>query len=500
MDFLLPILILFPLLGALAVAAAPDKAARCIALGSAAGSLVLSMVALLRFDVNAGGLQMVFRAEWIPSLGAEWFFGADGLSILLILLTGLVTPFALWASPKNPDAPRLFYSLVLLLQSAVLGVFLALNFLPWFLFWELSLIPAFILIKHWGGPKSGAAAYQFFLYTMTGSIAMLLAFLAIFAAAGSFDFMVLTEMAQSGQLAETIRTEAVAPLGLIFAAVFLGLAVKVPVVPFHTWLPDTYAEAPTSVSMLLTGLLSKMGLYGMLRILLPLFPESMANFGGILLTLALASILLSALSALAQTDLKRIFAYSSINHLGYCLLGVFAVGGALASEDLSVAREGALAGVYFQIFNHGLTAAALFAFVAMIEHRSGGRRSLDDFGGLRAAAPVLCGLMGLVLFASIGLPGLSGFVGEFLIFKGSFGLVGGWVALALPGLLITAVFMLRVMHRIFSGPLPTDRQNFPDLRPSEISVLAPVAVALLVLGCCPGLLLRLFNSGLLLLP
>ncbi|MFU8847255.1 MAG: complex I subunit 4 family protein [Opitutales bacterium] len=500
MDLILPILILFPLLGALAVAAGPDGAARRIALVFSAGSLALAVLALLRFDVTVAGLQMVYRADWIPTLGAEWFFGADGLSLLLVLLTGLVTPFALWASPRNPDAPRLFYSLMLLLQSAVLGVFLTLNFVPWFLFWELSLIPAFILIKQWGGPKSGAAAYQFFLYTMTGSIAMLLAFLAIFAATGSFDFMVLAQLGQQGQLAEILATKATAPLALIFAGVFLGLAVKVPVVPFHTWLPDTYAEAPTSVSMLLTGLLSKMGLYGMLRLLLPMFPESIAHYGGLLLTLAMASILLSALSALAQTDLKRIFAYSSINHLGYCLLGIFAAGGALASEGLSPAGQGTLAGVYFQIFNHGLTAAALFAFVALIEQRSGGRRGLDDFGGLRAAAPVLCGLMGLVLFASIGLPGLSGFVGEFLIFKGSFSLIGGWVALALPGLLITAVFLLRVMHRVFSGPLAPKWQSFPDLRPAEIGILAPVAAALLLLGFFPGLLLRLFNSGLLLLP
>lgn len=500
MDFLLPILILFPLLGALAVAAGPAGAARRIALSCAAGSFALAVVALLRFDLTAGGLQMVFRASWIPALGAEWFFGADGLSLLLVLLTGLVTPFALWVSPRELEAPRLFYSLMLLLQAAVLGVFLALNFVPWFLFWELSLIPAFFLIKQWGGPRAGAAAYQFFLYTMTGSIAMLLAFLAVFAATGTFDFMALAELGREGRLAELITTEGAAPLGLIFAGVFLGLAVKVPVVPFHTWLPDTYAEAPTSVSMLLTGLLSKMGLYGMLRLLLPLFPEAMAEWGGVLLALALASILLAALSALAQTDLKRIFAYSSINHLGYCLLGIFAVGGAVASDELSLAREGALAGVYFQIFNHGLTAAALFAFVAMIEQRSAGRRGLDDFGGLRAAAPVLCGLMGLVLFASIGLPGLSGFVGEFLIFKGSFGLIGGWVALALPGLLITAVFLLRVMHRVFSGPLAPVWQTFPDLRRGEIAVFAPVAAALLALGFFPGLLLQLFHSGLLLLP
>ncbi len=495
MNWTLLILLLTPVAGALAVTGGPSGWARRLALTSALVTLIVAGLALLQFDYTVAGPQLVLRFPWIAALGAEWVFGVDGLGLSLVVLTSLVTPFALWISPGGLRLPRLFYSLMLLLQAAVLGVFLSLNFVPWFLFWELSLIPAYFLIKLWGGPRAGAAAFQFFLYTMTGSIAMLLGMLAVFGVAGSFDFAGLAEAGQSGRLEALLQAQGPAPVVLIFAGVFLGLAVKVPVVPFHTWLPDTYAEAPTSVSMLLTGLLSKMGLYGMLRLLLPLFPGQMAQWGGVLLTLALASILLPALAALAQSDLKRIFAYSSINHLGYCLLGIFAVGAAGVGTG-----TGTLAGVGFQMVNHGLTAAALFAFVAVIEQRTGGRRGLGDLGGLRAVAPALAGWMGVVLFASIGLPGLSGFIGEFLIFQGSFHLVGGWVAVALPGLLITAVFLLRVIHQVFSGPLPEHWRTFPDLRPGEIAVFAPVGTGLLILGVFPGVLLHLFQSGMTLLP
>ncbi|TVR52571.1 MAG: NADH-quinone oxidoreductase subunit M [Puniceicoccaceae bacterium] len=501
MDPLLPLIIALPLLASVVLALAPAGLARRIALGFAFAGLALALAAVLRYDTAVGGLQFVFRYDWIPALGAEWYFGADGLGVLLVLLAGLLGPFALWMTPPELPLPRLFFALMSLLQAAALGVFLSLNFVVWFLFWELALIPAFFLIKLWGGDRAGPAAYQFFLYTMTGSIAMLLAFLALFRATGSFDFIDLAEAARAGELMPSLAVGAPVAAGLVFAGVFLGLAVKVPVVPFHTWLPDTYAEAPAGVSMILTGLLSKMGLYGMLRILLPLFPELMQAWMAPLLVLALASILLSALAALAQTDLKRILAYSSINHLGYCLLGLFAVGAAAGpAAGLAAGREAALAGVCFQMFSHGVTAATLFAFVAVIEARSGGLRGLHDFGGLRAAAPMLCGLMGVALFASIGLPGLSGFVGEFLIFKGAFGLVGGWVALALPGLLLTAGFLLRVLLRVFSGPLPERWQAFPDLTRREGLMLFPIVGLMVVLGCFPGLLLRLFHSGFALLP
>jgi NADH-quinone oxidoreductase subunit M len=281
---------------------------------------------------------------------------------------------------------------------------------------------------------------------------------------------------------------------VVFLGVFLGFAVKAPLMPFHTWLPSAYAEAPTGVSMLLTGVMSKMGVYGFLRLLLPLFPAQMRAVQTPLLCLAVATIVFSAAAALAQRDLKRMVAYSSINHVGYCLLGIFAaVQLTGASPAWTVEKAAALNGVMLQMFNHGLTAAALFYFVGLIEQRSGGRRGLDDFGGLRKAAPVFCGLMGITLFASLGLPGLNGFVSEFLIFKGSLPLVGWAAAVSTFGLLITAIFLLTILQRVFSGPLQNRWAGWKDLTTGERLTLAPVVALMLLLGICPQILLSVAN-------
>jgi NADH-quinone oxidoreductase subunit M len=280
--------------------------------------------------------------------------------------------------------------------------------------------------------------------------------------------------------------------------VFLGLAVKVPVIPFHTWLPAAYAEAPSPVTMLLTGLMSKMGVYGFLRILVPIFPEQLRAVLTPLLWLAVLTIVCSAAAAFAQRDLKRLLAYSSINHLGYCLLGIFAAL-RLTGDDARLAAEpvAALNGVVLQMFNHGLTAATLFGFVALLERRTEGRRNLDDFGGLRQVAPVFCGLMGIAVFSSLGLPGLNGFVGEFLIFKGAFPLAPWATALSALGLLITAVFLLTLMQRVFHGPLNPRWAAFPDLTTRERWVVAPAIALMFVLGVYPQLLVGLFNATML---
>jgi NADH-quinone oxidoreductase subunit M len=271
--------------------------------------------------------------------------------------------------------------------------------------------------------------------------------------------------------------------------------VKVPLIPFHTWLPDAYVEAPTGTTMLLTGAMSKMGVYGFIRILLPIFYVEMRSLRTPLLWLAVATIVLSAYAALAQTDLKRILAYSSINHLGYCMLGIFAVT-ALTGDDakFASAKAAALNGVVLQMFNHGLTAATLFWFVALLEKRSGGLRGLDDFGGLRKVAPVFCGLMGIALFSSLGLPGLNGFVSEFLIFRGSFPLATWATALAIIGLLATAIFILTILQRVFSGPLKARWSTLPDLTTSERLALLPPIAIMFVLGIYPQLVLGVINS------
>ena len=286
---------------------------------------------------------------------------------------------------------------------------------------------------------------------------------------------------------------------MIFAGAFLGFAVKVPVVPFHTWLPQTYAEAPTSTTMLLTGLMSKMGVYGFLRILLPIFPDQMRWVLTPLLWLAVATIVLSACTAFAQRDLKRIFAYSSINHLGFCLLGMFAFLKPVVGQSWTIEKTAALNGVMLQMFNHGLTASALFCFIAFLERRSGGLRGLNDFGGLRKVAPVFCGLMGISIFASLGLPGLNGFIGEFLIFKGSFALVTWATALSVIGLLVTAIFLLTVIQRVFNGPLNPKWSAFPDLTWRERLIVLPATALMFLIGIYPQAVIGKINATVILL-
>ena len=355
MAWLITTLIVVPIVGALLVGATRNYA-RGVAL---AFNLVTAIGAFLlwrSFDSTLPGLQLVERHSWIPAIGAEYLVGIDGLSLLLVILTSLVFPFALLAQSRTAG-DRGFCALMLIMQAALYGTFTAQNFVLWFLFYEMSLIPAFLLIKIWGGEKRDRAATKFFLYTFLGSVAMLLSFLGIYFARGTFDFAGLANLAKTGDLLTGNLK------WLAFAGIFLGLAVKVPLFPFHTWLPDAYETAPTGVSMVLTGALSKMGVYGFVRLLLPLFPNEIATLGPWLLTLAVCSIVIAPLAAWAQSDLKRMVAYLSINHLGYCMLGLFAVT-ASATRPL-VEMQAALSGVFMQIFNHGITAAALFYFVGL---------------------------------------------------------------------------------------------------------------------------------------
>jgi NADH-quinone oxidoreductase subunit M len=275
--------------------------------------------------------------------------------------------------------------------------------------------------------------------------------------------------------------------------VLAGFAVKVPMIPFHTWLPAAYAEAPSPVTMLLTGAMSKMGVYGLLRIAIPIFGHQIAQIRTPLLVLAVATVVMGAWAAAAQKDLKRILAYSSVNHLGYCLVAIFALAVPAAGAAAQASQAAALNGVILQMFNHGVTAAALFWFVAMIQARSGGHRGIDDFGGLRKPAPVLAGLMGIALFSSLGLPGLNGFVGEFLIFRGVFSLA--WVAatVSILGLLVTAVVILTVIQKVFSGPTPEHWASFPDLHHGERLAMAPVIGLMLLVGLLPQLILDSVN-------
>ncbi len=480
MAHLIAGLIYLPILAALFICVTPRIFARRVALGCNLFTAVIALELWRHFDPAQAGLQMVARHSWIPAIGAELHLGLDGLSLLLVLLPSLVFPFALLAQKTG----RVFCALMLVLQASLYGVFTAQNFILWFLFYEMSLIPSFLLIKVFGGERRDRAATKFFLYTFLGSVAMLLALLGIYLVRGTFDFTELASLGKGGILEGNVRW-------LAFAGVFLGLAVKVPLFPFHTWLPDAYETAPTGVSMVLTGTLSKMGVYGFIRLLLPLFPNETRIAGPWLLGLAVASIIFASLAAWAQGDLKRMVAYLSINHLGYCMLGLFAVTATTAVP--AAEAEAALSGVFLEILNHGITAAALFYFVGLLEQRRGAR-GLDDFGGLMQRAPLLCGWMSVAMFSSLGLPGLNGFVGEFLIFKGSFALAAGFTAVAVLGLLVTAIVFMRAMQALFSGPVAESCRDLHDLRASERWIVAPAALLMFAIGIYPQFVTTIFNS------
>jgi NADH-quinone oxidoreductase subunit M len=493
MKCLLSTLILTPWLGALLLACCPrmsSKSSRILGLVFSLSTLGLAAMAWMDFDPSATGYQFVEQHRWIAWLNVSYHLGLDGMSLSLVVLTGLIAPTALLASWKIERDARLFSVFFLLLQGAALGVFLALDFFPWFLCWELSLVPAFFLIKLWGGPGASRAAYQFVVYTIGGSAFMLLAFAALFAKTGTFDFVALAALAKSGALAAHFSEPVIFTL---FIGVLLGLAVKVPLFPFHTWLPATYSEAPTGVSMFLTGVMSKMGVYGFLRILWPLFSTELQAAAPVLTGLALAGVVLGAFAAMAQTDLKRMVAYSSINHVSYCLLALFAVAGAGIYTTHTAAVQAALSGALLQMFNHGLSASALFFCVGILENRAGGKRGLHDFGGVRSAAPVFAGLCGVALFSSLGLPGLNGFVGEFLVFRGVFGLAPWSAVVGCIALFVTAYFLLTFWQRVFHGPQGPGVATFRDLSALEIVTLVPTVVLMLVLGIWPQFLVSIFN-------
>jgi len=488
---ILTLLTVLPLLGAV-IALFAGKHARGVALITTLTCLVVALFIWTRLPAD-GSIGLLEVHKWAPSLGIEYHLGVDGLGALMLVLAAIVTLMSVDAAHRVHHMPGLYYGLVLILESGLFGSFTALNFFHWFLFWELSLIPAFFLIKLWGGPKRGPAATQFFVYTMAGSVALLLSFLAVFVSTGTMDLSELAQLASTGAL-EQMVTAHLGPVTLWLAiGVLAGFSVKVPMMPFHTWLPAAYAEAPSPVTMLLTGAMSKMGVYGLLRIALPLFGHQIAQIRTPLLVLAVLTVVMGAWAAAAQKDLKRVFAYSSVNHLGYCLVAIFALAVPAADQAAHASQEAALNGVILQMFNHGLTAAALFWFVSMIQFRTGGLRGIDDFGGLRKPAPVLAGLMGIALFSSLGLPGLNGFVGEFLIFRGVFPLA--WVAatVSVLGLLVTAAVILTVIQKVFAGPVPEQWAQFPDLHHGERLAMAPVIGLMLLIGILPQLIVDSVN-------
>ncbi len=494
---ILTLLTVLPVVGAI-IALWSGKHARAVAMITALAAMAVALVVWSRLPAE-GTMGLLEHARGAPSLGIEYNLGVDGLGALMLVLSAIVTLMSIDAAHHVHRQPNLYFALVLLLESGLFGTFTALNFFHWFLYWELSLIPAFFLIKLWGGAKRGPAATQFFVYTMAGSVGLLLAFLALFLSTGSMDFTHLSSLASTGELEQMVTAHlgsgAIGNHVMVWLAVgvLAGFAVKVPLMPFHTWLPAAYSEAPSPVTMLLTGTMSKMGVYGLLRIALPMFGHEISQIRTPLLVLAVATVVMGAWAAAAQKDLKRVFAYSSVNHLGYCQLAIFALAVPATGAAMQASQAAALNGVILQMFNHGITAAALFWFIAMLQERSGGTRGIDDFGGLRKPAPVFAGLMGFALFSSLGLPGLNGFVGEFLIFRGVFPLA--WVAatVSVLGLLITAAVILTVIQKVFTGPVPEKWAAFPDMHNGERLAMAPVIGLMLLIGLVPQLIVDSVN-------
>ena len=470
---LLSLILWLPVVGALLLFfVRKESTIKLIALVTMLLDFVVSLGLLLNWS-NTGDMQFVEKLLWIPPLNISYHLGVDGISLFLVLLTTLLGPIVVlysWHNIKNNL--RAFMVLLLVQQTGIVGVFTSLDLILFFIFWEFTLIPMYFLIGRWGGQRRVYAAVKFFLYTMAGSALMLVVILLLYWQTGSFDWVELRQT----PLNPTVQTWA-------FLAFALAFAIKVPLIPFHTWLPDAHVEAPTAGSVILAGVLLKMGIYGFLRFCLPLFPDATLRFAPWIAGLALAGILYGALVALVQKDVKSLVAYSSIAHLGFVMLGV-----------VSLNQQG-LAGAVLQSVNHGLSTGALFLMVGMIYDRRH-TRLLTEFGGLWKQIPIYSALLLVVVMASVGLPGLNGFVGEFTILVGAFKANRLWAALGTVGVIFAAWYLLAAVRGMLQGPLDNPaNQKLQDLSAREIWVLVPLIVLFFLIGLFPNLFLDKINPA-----
>jgi len=458
---LVDLVLWLPLLGFLITIASPKEAAGKVAFGLSLATLAAALMLALG---GSGNTDMA----WIPALDIAYRTGVDGLSLWLVVLTALLTPIAVMASWEL-DKPRTYYGLMLLLEFAVIGVFVARDLFLYYVFWELTLVPALLLIGMFGGAQRRTASVKFFLYTMAGSVLMLAAMVFLYIKLGTWDYTTLVARHMKLTPGESM---------FCFLAFFIAFAIKTPLFPVHTWLPDAYHAAPTPVTILLAGAMSKMGTYSLVRYCLPLFPDAAREAAGFVAVLALIGIVWGALVALVQPNIKRLIAYSSVSHLGFVVLGIFTF------------QQTGLDGSIYQMVAHGVSTGALFLMAGMLETR---RQSLEirDFGGVATVAPWLTTLFLLAAFTSVGLPLLANFVGEFLILQGAAIAHFSWAVVASLGVILSACYMLWMVQRTFYGETPAlVQETVGDLRPREWTLVLPLAVLMIVLGVCTSTLMN----------
>jgi NADH-quinone oxidoreductase subunit M len=493
---LLNLVLYLPALAALVLALLPKEQREWMkwgAFGASALTFILSLALLSEFNSNDNAtVQALTEIPWIPQLGIQYKTGIDGISLVLVLLTTLLSAISILSSfDAIRERVKEYYIFLLLLETGMIGVFVSLDLILFYVFWEAMLIPMYFLIGIWGGPRKLYATFKFVLYTLVGSLLMLVAIIWIYMRSsqggqpGTFDLVRLTDASGPLAMSAVMHPQERLWLFLAFASAF---AIKVPMWPFHTWLPDAHVEAPTAGSVILAGVLLKMGLYGFLRYCIPLFPDVALKVAPWFLALAVIGIIYGALVAYVQQDVKRLVAYSSVSHLGFCVLGLFAF-----------TREG-VQGSVLQMINHGISTGALFLIVGMIYERRH-TREISAFGGLWKVIPVFAVMFLITMLSSVGLPGLNGFVGEFLILLGTWGPPGGpnnqvAAALGATGVILGAVYMLWMFQRVMQGPLDRpENQRLLDLNVREIATLLPLVLLMFWIGAAPNATLRMFDQA-----